>query len=104
MQKHVALPDPHRPVERLRRIIAKQAILASGAEERPLVFGGNDIPGVMMAGAMHSYLRRQEVTPGARTVIFTGNASGYRTAAGLETAGVDVAAIVDSKSTDRGHK
>lgn len=63
VQKHVALPDPHRPVERLRRIIAKQAILASGAEERPLDFGRNGIPGVMMAGAMHSYLRRQAVTP-----------------------------------------
>lgn len=59
VQKHVALPDPHRPVERLRRIIAKQAILASG----PLDFGRNGIPGVMMAGAMHSYLRRQAVTP-----------------------------------------
>lgn len=97
VQKHVALPDPHRPVERLWRIIAKQAILASGAEERPLVFGGNDIPGVMVAGAMHSYLSRQAVTPGARTVIFTSNASGYRTAAALEAEGVDVAAIVDSR-------
>ncbi len=97
VQKHVALPDPHRPLERLWRIIAKQAILASGAEERPLVFGGNDIPGVMMAGAMHSYLSCQAVAPGTRTVIFTSNASGYRTAAALEAAGVDVAAIVDSR-------
>ncbi|WP_454854838.1 sarcosine oxidase subunit alpha family protein [Rhizobium binxianense] len=99
VQKYVALPDPHRPVERLWRIIARQAILASGAEERPLVFGGNDIPGVMMAGAMRSYLGRQAVAPGARTVVFTTNASGYRTAVDLEAAGLDVAAIVDSRDS-----
>ena len=98
VQKHVAAPDAHRPVERLWRIIAKQAILATGAEERPLVFGGNDIPGVMMAGAMRSYLNRQAVAPGNRTVVFTTNQSGYQTADDLEAAGVEVAAIVDSRS------
>ncbi|MDK4716242.1 sarcosine oxidase subunit alpha family protein [Rhizobium sp. CNPSo 4039] len=99
VQKHVATPDPRQPVERLWRIIAKQAILATGAEERPLVFGGNDIPGVMMAGAMRSYLNRQAVAPGKRTVVFTTNSSGYRTAADLEAAGIDVAAIVDTRAT-----
>ncbi|MBB3568847.1 sarcosine oxidase subunit alpha family protein [Rhizobium sp. BK491] len=98
VQKHVAAPDPRQPVERLWRIIAKQAILATGAEERPLVFGGNDIPGVMMAGAMRSYLNRQAVAPGKRTVVFTTNGSGYRTAADLEAAGVDVVAIVDTRA------
>ncbi|MCD2172387.1 sarcosine oxidase subunit alpha family protein [Rhizobium sp. C4] len=98
VQKHVALPDPHQPVERFWRIIAKQAILATGAEERPLVFGGNDIPGVMMASAMRSYLNRQAVAPGKRTVVFTTNDAGYRAAADLEAAGVDVAAIVDPRA------
>jgi sarcosine oxidase subunit alpha len=98
VQKHVATPDADRPIERLWRIIAKQAILATGAEERPLVFGGNDIPGVMMAGAMRSYLNRQAVAPGHRTVVFTTNDAGYRTAADLEAAGLDVAAIVDSRN------
>ncbi len=97
VQKHVAMPDPCRPVERLWRIIAKQAILATGAEERPIVFGGNDIPGVMMASAMRSYLNRQAVAPGKRTVVFTTNGSGYRTAADFEAAGLDVAAIVDTR-------
>ncbi|MBB4482584.1 sarcosine oxidase subunit alpha family protein [Rhizobium etli] len=98
VQKHVALPDPDRPVERLWRIVARQAILATGAEERPLVFGGNDIPGVMMAGAIRSYLNRQAVAPGQSTVIFTTNDAGYRTAADLEAAGLSVAAIVDSRA------
>ncbi len=98
VQKHVATPDPRRPVERLWRIIAKQAILATGAEERPIVFGGNDIPGVMISGAMRSYLNRQAVAPGKRTIVFTTNSSGYRTAAELEAAGVEVTAIVDGRA------
>ncbi|WP_028748561.1 sarcosine oxidase subunit alpha family protein [Rhizobium mesoamericanum] len=98
VQKHVAMPNPRQPIERLWRIIAKQAILATGAEERPIVFGGNDIPGVMMAGAMRSYLNRQAIAPGQRTVVFTTNNSGYRTAADLEAAGVEVFAIVDTRA------
>ena len=98
VQKHVAMPDPDRPVERLWRIVARQAILATGAEERPLVFGGNDIPGVMMAGAMRSYLNRQAVAPGQSTVIFTTNDAGYDTAADLEASGLRVAAIIDSRA------
>ncbi|MGO8469813.1 sarcosine oxidase subunit alpha, partial [Rhizobium leguminosarum] len=40
-QKHVAMPDPERPVERLWRIVARQAILATCAEdERPLFGAG----------------------------------------------------------------
>ncbi|NLR98017.1 sarcosine oxidase subunit alpha family protein [Rhizobium sp. P38BS-XIX] len=101
VQKHISAPDVHQPVERLWRIIAKRAILATGAEERPLVFGGNDIPGVMMAGAMRSYLNRQAVAPGRRAVVFTTNQSGYQTASDLEAAGVEIAAIVDSRADSR---
>jgi len=98
VQKHVRNPDPNRPVERLWRIAAKQALLATGAEERPLVFGGNDIPGVMMAGAMRSYLNRYGVAPGNSTAIFTTNDSGYALARDMEIAGLAVAAIVDSRA------
>ncbi len=98
VQKNTAAIDPNRPVERLWRLAARHAILASGAEERPLVFGGNDIPGVMIAGAMRSYLNRQAIAPGKSTVIFTNDESGYRTATDLEAAGLEVAAIVDSRA------
>ncbi|NML76752.1 sarcosine oxidase subunit alpha family protein [Rhizobium sp. S-51] len=97
VQKHVANPVPNRPVERLWRIAAKKTILATGAEERPLVFGGNDIPGVMMAGAMRSYLNRYGVAPGNRTAVFTTNDSGYALAADLEAAGIEVVALIDSR-------
>lgn len=97
-QKHVRNPDPNKPVERLWRIIAKKALLATGAEERPLVFGGNDIPGVMIAGAMRSYLNHFAVAPGQRTAIFTTNDSAYPLARDLEAAGVQLTAIIDSRA------
>ena len=75
MQKHVTVPAQNLPVERFWRIVAKRAILATGAEERPLVFGGNDTPGVMMAGAMRTYLNRFGVAPGSSVAIFTTNDS-----------------------------
>ncbi|MGX1197337.1 sarcosine oxidase subunit alpha family protein [Parvibaculum sp. MBR-TMA-1.3b-4.2] len=99
VQKHTAAPDPNRPVERLWRVAAKQAVLATGAEERPLVFGGNDRPGVMMAGAMRSYANRYGVAAGERVAVFTNGLSGYRTAHDLERLGVEVAAIVDPHET-----
>lgn len=96
VQKHVAFPDANRPVERLWRIAARKAILATGSEERPLVFGGNDVPGVMMAGAMRTYLNRHAVAPGRKTAIFTTNDSGYALATDLEKAGTEVI-VVDSR-------
>lgn len=98
VQKHIKLPSPDRPVERLWRIIAKRAILATGAEERPLVFGGNDRPGVMTTGAVRTYLHRYGVAAGRSVTIFANGGVGYRTAADLHAAGVEVAAIIDPRA------
>ncbi|OUR75439.1 hypothetical protein A9Q83_18675 [Alphaproteobacteria bacterium 46_93_T64] len=97
VQKHVANPSLFKPVERTWRINAKRAVLASGAEERPLVFGGNDRPGVMLASAIRTYLARFAVSPGKRAVVFTNNSSGYEAARALIAKGVDVAAVLDSR-------
>ena len=97
VQKHVALPNAALPVERLWRIVAKKALLSSGAEERPLVFGGNDTPGVMMATAMRTYINRYGVAPGNDIAIFTTNNSGYALAQDLETHGIVPVAIIDSR-------
>ncbi|MFT4000914.1 MAG: sarcosine oxidase subunit alpha [Rhizobium sp.] len=97
VQKHMPDPKAHVPVERLWRIVAKRALLATGAEERPLVFGGNDIPGVMMAGAMRSYLNRYAVSPGRSATIFTTNDNGYALARDLEARDVTLSAIIDSR-------
>ncbi|UJW87312.1 sarcosine oxidase subunit alpha family protein [Devosia sp. SL43] len=95
VQKHVGAIDPDHPVERFWRIQARQAIVAAGAEERPMVFGGNDVPGVMLAGAMRTYANRYGIAPGRRVAVFTAGPSGYRTAADLEALGVEVVAIID---------
>ena len=98
VQKHITLPKGEVPVERLWRIVAKQALLATGAEERPLVFGGNDTPGVMMAAAMRTYLNRYGVAPGRKVAIFTTNDSGYGLALDLEARGIVPVAIIDSRA------
>ncbi|MBV9509047.1 MAG: (2Fe-2S)-binding protein, partial [Caulobacteraceae bacterium] len=81
------------PRQRLWKIVARHAILASGAIERPLVFAGNDRPGVMMAGAVRAYLNRFAAAPGWRPVIYTTTDSGWRTAEDLLRAGVEVVAV-----------
>jgi sarcosine oxidase, subunit alpha len=48
---HQAQPHPDSPRERQWQVRAKEVVLATGAIERPLVFPGNDRPGIMLAGA-----------------------------------------------------
>jgi sarcosine oxidase, subunit alpha len=88
--------------QRLWHIRAKEVILATGAHERPIVFDGNDRPGVMLAGAVESYIRRYAVRPGSRAVVFTNNDSAYDAALALASVGIDVAAIVDSRAQPNG--
>ena len=95
---HVASPLRHQPRQRLWHIVAKRCINAAGAIERSIVFGGNDRPGVMMASAVRTYLNRYGVAPGRRAVVFTATDDGWRTAADLTAAGVEVAAVVDPRT------
>ena len=71
------------PRQRLWTVRARQVVLATGAIERPLVFAGNDRPGVMLAGAVRAYLNRYAVAPGSRAVVFTTTDDAYRTALDL---------------------
>ncbi len=94
---HLPVPPAFEPRQRLWRIVAKQAVLASGSIERPLVFGNNDLPGVMLAGAVRAYVNRYAACPGRRAVVFTDNDDGWTTARDLVAAGVAVAAVVDPR-------
>ena len=87
--------------ERLWRVRAKQVVLATGAHERPLVFANNDRPGVMLAGAVSTYVRRYAVLPGRNAVVFTNNDAGYDAALALKSAGAAVQ-IVDARAVPRG--
>jgi sarcosine oxidase subunit alpha len=103
VQKHVAEPSSKLVSERVWRIVAKRTLMATGAEERPLVFGGNDRPGVMMAGAMSTYAERYGVAAGKEVAIFASGSAGYRTARALAAKGVAIAAIVDARAEAADH-
>ncbi|MEV0242689.1 2Fe-2S iron-sulfur cluster-binding protein [Streptomyces sp. NPDC050674] len=83
--------------QRLWHIRARQVVLATGAHERPLVFAGNDRPGVMLASAVRTYLDRYAVAPGSRAVVSTTNDSAYDTVAALHAAGIGIAAVADAR-------
>ncbi|MGF1446543.1 MAG: sarcosine oxidase subunit alpha family protein [Pikeienuella sp.] len=89
--------EPGAPRHRLWRVRAKQIVVATGAIERPLTFAANDLPGVMLAGAVRDYIRLYGVLPGRRAVVFANNDSAYRTALALQDAGADVAAVIDTR-------
>jgi sarcosine oxidase subunit alpha len=94
---HLAAPPEHEPRQRLWRIFAKRCVLAAGAIERPLVFGDNDRPGVMLAGAIRAYLNRYAAVPGRSAVVFAASDETARTVGDLSRAGVRVEAIVDPR-------
>jgi sarcosine oxidase subunit alpha len=84
-------------VQRLWRVRAKRVVLATGAIERPLLFSGNDRPGVMLSSAVRTYVNRYAVLPGRRTVIATCSDDAYLTALAIEAAGGEVVAVLDSR-------
>ncbi|MFC3110010.1 sarcosine oxidase subunit alpha family protein [Undibacterium arcticum] len=92
IQDHVspAQRNPELPRQRLHKIRARHVVLASGAIERPLVFGNNDLPGVMTAAAGQTYLNRYEVRAGQRVLVLTSNDWAYGAARDLAQAGAAV--------------
>jgi sarcosine oxidase, subunit alpha len=95
---HLAAPPERQARECLWQVRAASIVLATGALERPLVFTGNDRPGVMLAGAARTYLHRYGVLPGRRAVIVTAHDAAYRTAHDLRAAGVEVLLIADARA------
>ena len=92
---HLADPPAGQVRERLWQLRAREVVLATGAIERPLVFPGNDRPGIMLAGAAQTYLRRYGVRTGSRAVVVTSDDNAYQAALELRAAGVEIAAIAD---------
>ncbi len=88
--------------QRMHRVRAKRVVLATGAHERPLVYGNNDVPGNMLAGAVSTYIRRYGVAPGKQLVLSTTNDFAYRVALDWLEAGLKVVAIADARPNPRG--
>lgn len=87
------------PRERMWRVRAKHVVLGQGALEKPLVFHGNDRPGVLLAGSAQTYLNRFGVLVGKKPVVLTSHDSAWHAAFDLADAGASVQAIVDTRDT-----
>lgn len=86
------------PCERYHVLRVRHAIFATGAIERPLVFPGNDHPGVMLADAIRAYALRYGVSAGRNVVLFTSHDGAYRQLSALQDMGVPISAIVDTRT------
>ncbi len=86
---HIENPSEFTPRQRLWYIRAKEVIISTGSIERPLVFGNNDRPGVMLASAAKEYMKVYGVLVGKKPVIFTNNDSGYDTAIEFKRNGIN---------------
>jgi sarcosine oxidase subunit alpha len=79
----------------MHQIRTARHVFATGTIEQPLVFAGNDLPGVMLAGGARRLPALYAVSPGRRAVIATTSDRGLHAAAALRSAGVEIVAIAD---------
>ena len=86
---HIEKPLKFTPRQRLWYIRAKQVIISTGSIERPLVFGNNDRPGIMLSSAAKEYMKIYGVLVGKKPIIFTNNDSAYDCAIEFKKNGID---------------
>jgi sarcosine oxidase subunit alpha len=91
------------PRQRLVRIVAGCAVFATGVLERPLVFANNDLPGVMLAGAVKDYVTRYGVSPGRHILLSLNNDDAAALLPLLASAGIGIAGIVDTRPKSSDH-
>ncbi len=87
---------------RMHRVRAKQIMLCTGAHERPLVYGNNDLPGCMVAQAVSTYIQRYAVRPGDVLALCTANDYGYQAAIDWANSGGQVSVICDTRHSPTG--
>ncbi len=83
--------------ERLIQARVGALVVAAGTLERPYVFEGNDLPGVMLSTAVRRLINLHAVKPGDRAVVMTSNELGDAAITDLESAGVDVTKVLDAR-------
>jgi sarcosine oxidase, subunit alpha len=79
----------------LHQVRARRHVFATGVIEQPLVFAGNDLPGVMLADGARRLATLYGVRPGVRAVVATTSDRGLDAALALRAVGVEIAAVVD---------
>lgn len=86
-----------RSKERLIKARAKVLVIGAGLIERPFVFEGNDLPGVMLSTAARRLVNLYGVKPGTKALVMSANYSGDAAAADLQAAGVEVE-LIDART------
>ena len=79
----------------LHQVRAARHVAATGTLEQPLVFGDNDLPGVMLSGGARRLAALYAVKPGNAAVVATTGDRGLDAALALHDAGVRVQAVAD---------
>ncbi len=97
---HLPYSKKFSPKQRLWYIRAKEVIISSGSIERPIVFGNNDTPGVVLASAAKEYLKVYGVLVGKKPLIFTNNDSAYETAIEFKKNGIWPVVVDSRKNPD----
>jgi len=82
----------------LHRVRAARIVVATGTVEQPLVFPGNDLPGVMLPGAVRRLVEEWAVKPGTRAAVVAADERALAVTETLERAGVELAAVCDLRS------
>ena len=94
---HLDKPSKFTPRQKLWYVRAKEVIVSTGSIERPLVFGNNDRPGIMLASAAKEYMKVYGVLVGKKPIIFTNNDSAYDVAIEFKKNGINPL-VVDIRS------
>ncbi len=79
----------------LHQIRAKRHVFATGTIEQPLVFAGNDLPGVMLSDGARRLADLYAVSPGTRAIVATTSDRGLEAALALLRVGVEIRAVAD---------
>ncbi|MBV9194889.1 MAG: (2Fe-2S)-binding protein [Solirubrobacterales bacterium] len=79
----------------LHQVRARRHVFATGGIEQPLLFAGNDLPGVMLSDGARRLASLYSVKPGSRAVVVTTSDRGLHAALALHEVGVEIAAVAD---------
>jgi sarcosine oxidase subunit alpha len=88
----------------MHRFRPAELVIATGSIEQPLVFGNNDLPGVMLAGAARRLVNQFRIMPGEQAVLVTSSEEGLDAALDLADGGVNVVAVADSRADADGSR
>lgn len=78
------------PKSRFRTVRAASIVMAAGSIEQPVVFAGNDTPGVMLSSAVGAYVNRYAIQIAKNAVFTVNNDAAYLDAIALAKTGAKV--------------